>query len=177
MTAVSVHPASVGGFIDKLQEAFREGDPEAASKAAEGENVRRLQELYRAVARGDFGPLGAALGEDIEMEMLGPPGAPLVGRWRGRHQVAEAVRRNFSQLEDQRAELLGVVAQGDTVVLLAREQGVLRATGRRYDLHWAQWFTFRGGSIVRFRGLFDSAALLEAAHQGPAPDPGPVGSA
>jgi len=162
MKPVSINQISVENFIDSLMDAFREGDPDALSKTTEAENVRHLQEQYRAIARGDFGPVVAGLDEDIDMEMIGPSEIPLVGHWRGRERVAEAIQRNFSLLADQQAEILAVVAQGDMVVLFAREQGVFRATGKRYDIHWAQWFTFRDGKIIRFRGLLDSAAMLDA---------------
>jgi uncharacterized protein len=166
MSEVSVHPSSVTTFIDRLPHAFAEGDSEAATKFEEAENVRRLQQQYRALARGDFGPLLNLLAEDVELEMLGPPDVPLTGRWRGREQVAEAVRTNFGLLQDQQAELLAVVAQGDTVVLYAQERGRYRPTGRAYDIHWVQLFTFRGGRVVRVRSLCDTAALRAAAEPG-----------
>jgi ketosteroid isomerase-like protein len=163
VSEVSFHPSSHANFIDRLPLAFTEGDNAAGSKAEESANVRLLQEQYRALARGDFGPVLALMAEDVELEMLGPPDVPLSGCWRGRHEVAEAVRRNFGLLQDQQAELLAVVAQGDTVVLHARERGRYRPTGKAYQLHWVQFFTFRAGQLVRLRSLCDTAALRAAA--------------
>jgi uncharacterized protein len=166
MSTVSLHPLSTPNFIEQLELAFARDDGNATSKVCEADNVRRLQDHYRAIARGDFGPVIAGMADDIDYEMIGPPDIPLVGRWRGRQQVAEAVRQNFGMLEEQQAELLDVVAQGDMVVLFAREQGRFRATGKPYDFHWVQLFTFRDGKVARFRGVFDSAALLEAVRPG-----------
>jgi hypothetical protein len=50
------------------------------------------------------------LAEDIEMVNVGPAALPFVVCWRGPTQVVEAVRRNFSWMEDQRPEVLTVVA-------------------------------------------------------------------
>jgi ketosteroid isomerase-like protein len=54
------------------------------------------------------------------------------------------------------------VAQGDTVVVLGHEKGRFRPTGRDYELHWVQFFTFRDGKLARFRELADTAAFLDA---------------
>ena len=158
MSQVKIHPVSVTNFIDRLHLAFADGDPEATAKAAEADNVRRLQEQYRALAQGDFGPAFAALADDVEMEFFGPAGSPLVGAWRGRQQVADAIRSGFGLLEEQSTEVLAVIAQGDTVVVNSRETGRIRTTGQPYAWQWVQFFTFRGGQIVRFRGLHVDAA-------------------
>jgi ketosteroid isomerase-like protein len=154
--------AVVVQFIDALHPAFHDGDPDAAGKAAEAENVRRLQEQYRALARGDYAGVLAHLADDIELEIVGRPEVPFTGRWQGLDQVRDALQRNFALVEDQRPEVQTLTAQGDTVVVVARERGRLRATGREYDLHWVQLFTFRDGKVVRIREIFDSASLLEA---------------
>jgi hypothetical protein len=40
-------------FIDAIDPAFREGDPQVDGKSAEAENVNLLREQYLAIARGD----------------------------------------------------------------------------------------------------------------------------
>lgn len=166
-----MNPAIIAQFLDNLRPAFAAGDPSAAGKSTEASCVAVVEEQYRAITRGDFAAFLATLAEDIELEIVGPPAVPFVGRWRGRDEVADAVRRNFGCVEDQRPEVLSVVAQGDTVVVVARERGRFRPTGREYDMHWTQVFTIQGGRVVRFLQLFDSAALLTAmAAPGEAPE-------
>lgn len=149
-------------FIDSVGPAFAAGDPAVAGKAAEAKGVAAVEAGYRALARGDFPAFLATLDEDIELQILGPAAVPLVGHWRGKSVVAAAVRDNFGGLEDQRPELLSVVAQGDTVVVFAREQGRVKATGREYEMHWVQVFTCRDGRVTRVRQVFDSAPMLAA---------------
>ncbi len=163
-----MNQAVIARFLDALPPAFADGDPNAAAKAAEADNVRRIQEQYRAIARGDFAAALAYLADDIDMEVVGPPELPFAGRWRGRDQVADAWAKNFGMLEDQRPEIQSVTAQGDTVVIVARERGRFRTTGRAYDVHWVQLFTFRDGKVARFREICDSGALLGAARPGDA---------
>jgi ketosteroid isomerase-like protein len=154
MSEVSIHPTSFERFIDRLHEAFLEGDDAAAVKATEAKYVRRLQEQYRALARGDFQPVIAQMADTIELELHGPADIPLTGSWRGLTEVVAAMRRNFGSLADQQAEILALVAQGDTVVLLAQERGTVRATGTAYHIRWVQLFTFRDDKIVRVRGVY-----------------------
>jgi ketosteroid isomerase-like protein len=156
-----MNQTAIEQMINRLRHAFEEGDPEAPAKQTEAANVEQVQDQYRALARGDFPAFVEKLADDVELEIVGPPEVPFVGRWRGRATVAEAVRTNFALLEDQRPEIQSVVAQGDTVVLVAREQGRYRPTGRAYDLHWVQLFTFRDGKVSRVREFFDSAAMVE----------------
>jgi ketosteroid isomerase-like protein len=156
-----MNQTAIEQMIDRLRHAFEEGDPGAPAKQTEAANVKQVQDQYRALARGDFAAFVESLADDIELEIIGPTEVPFVGRWSGRATVVEAVRTNFALMEDQRPEIQSVVAQGDTVVLVAREQGRYRPTGRAYDLHWVQVFTFRDGKLSRMREFFDSAVMLE----------------
>jgi ketosteroid isomerase-like protein len=154
--------SSFTAFIDRLLPAYLDGDPTAVAKETEGGNVNRLIGLYRAIERGDFPAALDLFADDMDMEIIGPSSVPISGRWRGKEQIAAALVRNFSLFEDQRPEVQSVVAQGDTVVILGRETGRYRPTGREYELHWVQFFTFRDGKLVRFRELADTAVFLDA---------------
>jgi ketosteroid isomerase-like protein len=150
-------------FIERLENAFHEGDPHATHKTAEKDNVKFLQEQYRALVRGDVAAFAAALAGDVELDVFGGPDLPFAGRWKGRDEVLKAIARNFSLLEDQQPEVESVVAQGDTVVVFARERGRFKSTGREYDIRWAQWFVFRDGLLFRMRELAEEGPLVAAA--------------
>ena len=168
MKDVSIHPGSVTNFLEKLESAFHEGDADAHAKRTEADNVRRLQDQYRAIIDGDLAAVLDGMADDIELEMIGHPEAPLTGRWQGKNAVADAMRMNYGLLADQHAELLGLVAQGDTVVLFCKEEGRFRQTGKPYVTHWVQIYTYRDGKVARLRGLFDTAPILEGARPGAA---------
>lgn len=152
-------PESLASFIDRIDHAFREGDAEVHGKRAEEENVRLLQEQYRALARGDFDAAIGLYDDDVELEITGPPAIPFLGRWRGRDDVADAVRQNFGMVEDQQPEIHSVVAQGDSIIVIARERGRFRPAGRPYELHWVQLFVFRDGKVIRIREIVDGHSL------------------
>ncbi len=143
---------SLQTFIDHLSTAFEAGDPGVGAKTLESANVHRLQELYRAFARGDFDAIVATTADDIELEIVGPPAElGFVCQAKGRTDVLAALQQNFSQVEDQQPETLSLVAQGDSVVVIARETGKVRATGSSYELHWVQLFQFRDGKVAVMR--------------------------
>jgi ketosteroid isomerase-like protein len=65
-------------------------------------------------------------------------------------------------IEDQKPEILSLVAQGDQVAVVARERGQVKATGAHYDIRWLQLFTFHGGKIVRVLQFCDNVNAFAA---------------
>ena len=157
---------NVDDFIARLTAAFHDGDPHVAHKQVEGENVRALADQYRALGAGDVAAAAATFADDVVLEIIGPRGAPFVGRWEGRDRVVEALGVNFSQVADMMPEVHTVTAQGDTVVVVARERGRYLPTGRWYDVHWVQVFRFRDGRLAHVREIIDNASLLTAVEAG-----------
>jgi ketosteroid isomerase-like protein len=146
-------------FFDSFHKVFQQGDTNFASKSEEADNIRLVEQMYRLIAQSDFEALGETLADDVIFEVVGSLGNPLVGYAKGRAQVAEAARKNFQLLEDQKPEIQTVVAQGDTVVVMARERGRFAATGKEYDFYWVQFFTFKEGKVIRVRELADVGNL------------------
>jgi hypothetical protein len=70
--------------------------------------------------------------------------------------------RNFSFFENQRPQLESVVAQGNYIVVTAREQGHYRPIQHNYELHWVQVFFYVDGKLKRVRELTDGGSLIDA---------------
>jgi ketosteroid isomerase-like protein len=151
----------LNAFLEQLDQAFLDGDPQAPAKQAEAENVRTLRQQYEAIAAGDFAAAINLLAEDVELEIVGPPDFPFAGRWRGREDVRAALTRNFALVAQQQPRIDSLTAQGDTVVVVARESGRYVPTGQTYDVHWVQVMRFRDGRIARVQEIADSAAFLK----------------
>ena len=66
-------------FIDNLQTAFHEGDKNVANKLEEAENVRRVEEAFRLIARKDFKALDGIFADEITFEIVGSPDTPMAG--------------------------------------------------------------------------------------------------
>lgn len=117
--------------------------------------------MYQAVTTGDIKTFGDMLADDVEMENVGPKTLPYTGHWRGANEMLGAVERNFKYLTVLKPEILSIVAQGDTVVVIGREVGVYLPTGRQYEADWVQQLTFADGKLKRFRQVIDASDILE----------------
>jgi ketosteroid isomerase-like protein len=143
----------MNSFIDSMTDHFRAADPVLDAKGYESDRFRALQEHYRALVAGDIDRFVSYLCDDVEFEIIGPTFVPFVGKWRGKNEVVQAILNNFSMVEQQEPQVQSVVAQGDQIVIVARETGRLRSSGIAYDIHWVQWFTFRNGKVANVREL------------------------
>lgn len=127
-------------LLDNIRPTAAEPEPAAGNRAT-------LLGVYDAVGRGDFESLGAFLTDDVEFDIRGF--GPMDGNCRGRDPVIAAVRANFALLADQKPEMEGMIAQGDSIAVLFRESGVFKPDGRGYGVRVVQWLTFAGGKIAK----------------------------
>lgn len=150
-------------FFEQVARAFAAGDPHLDQKQDEADQVRCIQLLYHGIARGAFDEMLTLTTDDFTLEIVGPPHCPLVGKWQGHAEVLPALEQNFSQVAGQQPEIQSVVAQGNMVVVIARERGKVAATGKPYDVLWVQEFIFENQKISHVRQIMDSAADFDTA--------------
>lgn len=153
---------SQNSFFDDIAAAFTAGDPLVGQKQVEAEHVRCVQLLYHAIVRSAFTEMLQLTTNDFVLEIVGPAASCVVGRWQGHAEVLAALQRNFSHFTEQTPQVETVVAQGDTVVIIASEQGKLVATGEPYHTHWVQVFTFVHDRVAQVRQIFDGAEKFGA---------------
>jgi ketosteroid isomerase-like protein len=134
---------------DTYEGAFVEGDPEAGSKSLEMRNVAAVKSLVEAVARDDYDAFAKVVSDSVSLKILAPPDVPFIRNAEGAAAFVDTVRKNFAMLEDQNPVLLSIVAQGERVVCVVREQGRYAEDDRRYDMHAMQEFVFRDGKLER----------------------------
>ena len=151
------------GFFDDIAAAFAAGDPHVGDKTIEAERVRCVQLMYHAIARGAFAEMLQLTADNFTLEIVGPENSKIVGYWQGHNEVLAAVGRNFSHFTEQSPQVETVVAQGDTVVVIAHEEGKLVATGRPYHARWVQVFTFENDRVAKVRQIFDGVEKFGAA--------------
>src|SRR5437764_5914586 len=117
METVSIHPSTSENFIDRLAIDPQKEISEALEITAPVANLERLQECYRKIAHGDFTAMTALMADNVEMEFVGPLEVPIAGRWQGKENVQAASEANFAKLADQQANLIGIAAPGNDVIL------------------------------------------------------------
>lgn len=114
-----------------------------------------LQRVYSAVVQGDFDTFAESLADDVALKICGF--GPMDGGWQGRREVVAATRKNFAMVEGQKPTIESMISQGDCVAVLFREDGVLKSTGRNYNIRCVQWFTFADGKIKKIDEIVASA--------------------
>jgi ketosteroid isomerase-like protein len=132
---------------------------------SEQDNVRLVQEGYADFSRGDIPALLGKFAADIQWVIPGAKNNPLAGTYKGYSGVAEFFKRLSDLTELTMFEPQQFVAQGDTVVVLGREMGRVKATGRTFEASWAMAFTVLNGKITRFQEYTDTVNI-EAAFGG-----------
>jgi len=129
-------------------------------KMSEQDNLRLVQEGYGDFSRGDIQTLLGKFADDIEWVI--PGSNPLSGTYKGRNRVGDFFKRLSDLTEISAFEPREFIAQGDKVVVLGRETGQVKSTGRTFQSDWAMAFTLRDGKVVRFQEYADTANLEAA---------------
>ena len=141
-------------YVTTVDELFRCGDAHCHEKHEEASNVRLIQEVALAIGRGDLEAVGALLTDDMHLEIQAPAQFPFIRSATGREAVLDALRHNFAAVRDQQPSIEAVVAQGDTVVVVATEEGELGDAGGRYKVSGMHRYVCKGGKIAMLQEKF-----------------------
>jgi ketosteroid isomerase-like protein len=145
---IDMPESDFGPYLHSLNVRFREGDAFAEAKEEESSNIQLIQNVILAIGSGDIETVGRLLTDDVRLEIHSGKVLPFIEHADGKRAFLEAMGHNFGQLQDQRPEIVSVVAQGDTVVVIAREQGELLASGERYEVFGMHRYLCRDGKIA-----------------------------
>lgn len=149
---------NLDAFTRAVHDSFRNEDPVVTMKLLEETHVRSVQRMFDALGRSDLDGFLEEMHPAVEIEIHAPPEFPWTRRARGREEFRALVQHNFATLAGQATELLNVVAQGNLVVLVARERGRLREPDTPYAVHFTYEFTFRDDKVSRIRELVASSS-------------------
>jgi len=138
----------------------------------DSEYVRLARRAYAAFAARDHDAVFALAHSDVEYEFADRVADDNVCR--GEAEVRQLWRQLdeiFAHWESQPQEFLDL---GDRVLVLARESGVGRASGLRFDQKLAHLLTIEDGLITRFQVYGSWKRALRVAGLGVSPaEPGP----
>lgn len=124
-------------------------------------NVKFMEQLYGAFARGDIPTVLAAF--DPRIEWISAEGAPYPGTFVGPDAVLTNIfARLGGEWDGFRAEPAEYLDAGDHVVALGRYSGTYKATGRGMSAAFAHVWTLRDGRIVQYRQYVDTLKMAEA---------------
>ena len=126
------------------------------------ENKRTVQSIFEAFGRGDIPGVLGHVSEDVTWKAPGPEVIPYFGDRRGHAGATEFFVQLGTNVDFEHFEPGAFVAEGDRVVVLGRERGRVKRTGKSFDNDWALVFTFGGGKVTGFQCYENTAAIAEA---------------
>ncbi len=120
---------------------------------SEQANIEAAKRAHAAFGQGDMDGVLAVFAPDVELTWHGPAEIPFAGTWHGHEGVAAWVallgeHLDFSRFNPEEYEF---VAQGDRVVVLGGDGGIVKSTGRPWDHEWVQVITFKDGKASAFK--------------------------
>jgi len=134
-----------------------------AMTSSRAQTLAVVREALARFAANDVEGLLKLLDDDVEWQEPDTGGRlPWSGYYRGKSGVLIWLQA-LGAVDDLKIEPREFLADGDRVVVLARETGRMRATGRAFDSDLALVFTVAGGRITAMRVFANTAAQVEAA--------------
>jgi ketosteroid isomerase-like protein len=129
----------------------------------EEQNLATVEETYEALFHNDIPTLLDTLADGVDWLMPGPPNIlSYAGPRRGRRQVAaffEALHEN-EEIELFRANEF--IEGENKIIVLGDYRARVKSTGQMISFQWAHVLTICNGKIDRWRGFFDTAAVVAA---------------
>jgi uncharacterized protein len=135
--------AATGRLQQAIADRARPDDPRTAAH-----HLRTIQHQIEAIGRGDLESAIANAHEHVRLEIYAPLEFTWIRHARGIDALRDALRYNFDSLDEQHPEITTLTAQGDTVVLIGREHGVIKATATPYRVQFVHRFLFQDGRLV-----------------------------
>ena len=127
---------------------------------AEEDNVVVIRTIYSAFSAGDVKAILENVPANAQWVNYGPEAVPYAGDFTGR--VDEFFQAIGQSTTDGKVIPQEFIAQGDTVVAIARYTASVRNTGAQIDTPIAHVFTVSGGKVTSWTGFSDSAAVAAA---------------
>jgi ketosteroid isomerase-like protein len=99
---------------------------------------------------------------DPEIEFHEQEGSPFGGIYRGLEELGQFIGQLMSAFEDVKLAVDEIFEAGEHVLVAARFQATVRATGQRVDLPYVELDGVREDKIIYFRPYIDTALLRDA---------------
>lgn len=126
------------------------------------ENVKTVESLYAAFAKGDIPTVLGALDPQVEWReaenFIYADGNPYVGP---QSVLSGVFMRIVSDWDGFAVSPTGVLDAGDTAIGYGHYSGTHKKTGKQVRAQFAHFFTFRDGKIVKFQQYTDTAQFKQ----------------
>lgn len=156
-----MNPDDVSKLISSHETIVCHEDRLSGDRVVERDNLLTLYRIYQNLGSDEQDAIAAELTDDVEFQIIGPAMVPFTRSWTGIAKVLPAIQRHLADRTQQR-DIVNFVVQGNSIVVVSREQSTSLQTGEPYDIHWVQIFTFRDGKLCRINEVADGLDLALA---------------
>jgi ketosteroid isomerase-like protein len=156
-----INVVNSGGFV--------EANRAAALRPQISNLTATVQEIYAAFGGGDVATILSKLADDVVWESEGPAVISFSGIRRGKAEARGFFEALGADHSNPQLTITEYVASGDTVMTIGRYTATVNATGKKFDSPIAHYWKFRDGKVIRYVGLANTAAALEALQRTAAP--------
>ncbi len=123
--------------------------------------IEIVKEMYAAFGRGDVEGVMAHVADDVVWSAEGPAAMVFTGVRHGKRETLEGFFGGIAQEHsDPKLEMTEFVSEGDSVAAFGRYAVTLNKSGQRVDSPVGHLFKFRGGKVVHYTNLLNTAAFL-----------------
>jgi ketosteroid isomerase-like protein len=123
-----------------------------------------VRDILDAFSRGDSERLAQRYDDDVDWLFYAPVSVfPFAGPRRGKKAAFQAIAEIYKAYKIERYEVEAVIADVDRASALADVTLVQRSTGRTVRSRVANFYRFRDGRVIEYRGFIDSFDAVEQA--------------
>jgi ketosteroid isomerase-like protein len=121
-----------------------------------------VQRVYQAFGQGDMAAIVAELAPTVRVQHPQEAKIPWGGTYHGPQGFVDFLTALGTHADVEEFHVEQMLAGGNTVVALGREQVHVKATGRRYQTDWVHVWRVEDGKITSFQDFNDTATIVEA---------------
>jgi len=123
--------------------------------------IQTVKAMYAAFGRGDLDGIMAHVAGDVLWEAEGPADLGFTGIRHGKQETLGFFEGIAREHAEPKLDMKDFLASADSVSVFGRYEFTLRRTGRHVDTPIGHLFQFRGGKVVRFVNLVNTADYLQ----------------
>lgn len=116
-----------------------------------------VDKMFAAFGAGDIEGMQATVSDDTQWIYYGTEDVPYTGEYNGKDGVAQFVMDIVSNVDVQAFEPQKFVTEGDTVVVLGREEQKIKKNGELLAQEWVQVYTVEDGLITKMEEFANTA--------------------
>jgi ketosteroid isomerase-like protein len=125
-------------------------------------SLQKAERLYAALDADDIPAVLGLCADDVTIEYPVNGSLPYGGVWQGREGVARFLDIHDEAEEILRFDVMRMIGEGDTVVVLGEFAGRAKPDGREWFTRFVHQLTFADARLLRWEAFFDTAAAVAA---------------